>query len=725
MRIVVAVVAALIVASAAPAAHAQSSASCPWMKKGASPEQRANELVAAMTLDQKIHQLHQSDPPWLTHYGMAGHVDATPELCIPELALSDAGSGVAGEQIGTTTFPSGVAQAAMFDPALERRFGQAVGEEAWNKGINVMLGPGVNIARTPLNGRNFEYMGEDPYLAGQTAAAAIRGLQSNPVLGEVKHYAANNQETDRMTIDSVVDERTLREIYLPAFEAAVKEGHVGSIMCSYNRLNGKYACENPELLDGYLRRDWGFDGFVTSDWGATHSTIGSALAGMNLEMHGIPSQYYTDPLKQAVLDGKVPMARLDTMVRQIFVPMFRFGLFDHPAAAQPGAFTAQVSTPEHRAIARQMAEEATVLLKNDGDLLPLDKGTGRTIGVPGYAANPLGASNTSGGGGSSKGSGVPTPVSPLEAIEQLAAAHGDRVLYSDGAKTADATAVASASDVVIAFASDSELEGADRTDLTMHPGVCPFPVCVSVPGEDQDAMIDAATAANPKTVVVIDAGAPVAMPWLSDVKAVLQPFYSGTENGNAIAEILYGEAYPSGKLPQTFPRRVADSPLTTQQQYPGKDGKAVYSEGLRVGYRWFDAAGVQPLFPFGYGLSYTRFAYSGLKVTPRGHGARVRFTIANTGARPGAETGQVYVGFPPYAGEPPRQLKAFHKVALAPGESSRVSVDLPARAFSDWSMSRHAWVEPGGRYTISVGGSSRDLPLERAVKLRSRGPVGP
>src|SRR3954469_9887750 len=647
----------------APAAPAQSGSNCPWMQGNKTAEGRADELVKAMTLDQKIHEVTWSNPPWMFYYGTAGHVDGTPSLCIPTLVLSDAGSGVAGLQNGTTMFPSGVAQAATWDPALERRFGESLAQEAWNKGINVMLGPGLNIARIATNGRNFEYFGEDPFLTGTMVSAAVRGIQSQKALAQLKHYAANNQETDRQTIDARVEERTLREIYLPGFERAIKEGHLGSVMCSYHRLNGKYACENPELLDGYLRRDWGFDGFVTSDWGATHSTIGSALAGMNLEMHGIPSQYYTDPLKQAVLDGKVPMARLDKMVRQIFVPMFRFGLFDHPAAAQPAAFSAQVSTPEHRAIARQMAEEATVLLKNDGDLLPLDKGTGRTIGVLGYAANPVGASNTSGGGGSSKGSGVPTPVSPLEAIEQLAAAHGDRVLYSDGAKTGDATAVASASDVVVAFASDSELEGADRTDLTMHPGVCPFPVCVSVPGEDQDAMIDAATAANPKTVVVIDAGAPVAMPWLSDVKAVLQPFYSGTENGNAIAEILYGEAYPSGKLPQTFPRQVADSPLTTQQQYPGKDGKAVYSEGLRVGYRWFDAAGVQPLFPFGYGLSYTRFAYSALKVTPRGHGARVRFTIANTGARPGAETGQVYVGFPPYAGEPPRQLKAFRKVA--------------------------------------------------------------
>src|SRR3954453_4389100 len=315
--------AAVLVALVAGAASADQATGCPWMDAGKSPEQRANELIAAMTLDQKIHQVHQSDPPWLLYYGTAGHIDGTPELCIPTTVLSDAGSGVAGVQQGTTTFPSGVAQAAMWDPALERSFGEAMGQEAWNKGINVMLGPGMNIARIATNGRNFEYMGEDPFLTGATAAAAVRGIQSNPVLAQGKHYAANNQETDRNTIDAVVDERTMREIYLPGFERAIKDGQAGSIMCSYNVLNGKHACENPELLDGYLRRDWGFTGFVTSDWGATHSTVESALAGLDMEMNAAGTQYYADPLKQAVTDGKVPTTRLDGMLRHIFVSMFR------------------------------------------------------------------------------------------------------------------------------------------------------------------------------------------------------------------------------------------------------------------------------------------------------------------------------------------------------------------------------------------------------------------
>src|SRR3954453_1236120 len=314
MRRVMWLAVAAIALFVVPPAHAQQQhPTCPWIQGAKTPEQRAGELIKAMSFDQKLHQVTFSNPPWFFHYGTAGHIDATPELCIPEINLSDAGSGVAGMQQGTTTFPSGVAQAAMWDPALSRAFGEAMGQEAWNKGINVMLGPGMNIARIATNGRNFEYFGEDPFLAGKTAAATIRGIQSQNVLAQAKHYAANNQETDRMTVDSRVDERTLREIYLPAFERAIKEGGLGSIMCSYNRLNGPYACENHELLDGYLRRDWGFEGFVTSDWGATHSTVESARAGLDLEMHAIPATYYGDALKQAVEDGKVPMARLNLM----------------------------------------------------------------------------------------------------------------------------------------------------------------------------------------------------------------------------------------------------------------------------------------------------------------------------------------------------------------------------------------------------------------------------
>jgi beta-glucosidase len=707
--------AAVVVGVFGGAGSAQA-ASCPWMKPGQSPDQRASELIGAMTLDQKINQLHQSNPPWFIYWGTAGHVDGTPSLCIPTIVMSDAGSGVAGGQQGTTTFPSGIAQAATWNPLLEHQFGEALGQEAYDKGINVMLGPGMDTARIATNGRNFEYFGEDPFLAGTMVASAIRGVQSNPVLAQAKHFAANDQETDRNTVSAIVDQRTLREIYLAPFEAAVKQGHVGSIMCSYNRLNDVYACQNKQLLEGYLRHDWGFDGFVTSDWGATHSTVDSAMAGLDIEMNATPAQYYGDPLKAAVQSGKVPMARLNLMLRQVFLPMFRFGLFDHPVKDQPGAYGSEPSTPEHRALARRIAEEATVLLKNDPGTLPLSSAGGKTIGVLGYAANPVGASNTSGGGGSSKDvTEVPQPVSPLEGIEQQAAAHGDKVLYADGSSQADATAVAKASDVVIAFAADTEQEGSDRPDLGFRPGVCPF-VCGNVP-LDQDAMIDAAAAANPNTVVVIAAGAPVAMPWLGAVKAVVDQWYAGIENGNAIAAILYGQANPSGKLPQTFPKSLSDMPTRTPQQYPGVGGKAVYSEGLKVGYRWFDSEGIAPLFPFGYGLSYTTFAFSHVKTAAKRDHATVSFTLRNTGPRRGADVSQVYVGFPSWTGEPPHQLKGFEKADLESGASKRITVDLTRRAFSYWNDRTSRWRVGRGCYSILVGDSSRNLPLHKSVPM--------
>src|SRR5947208_15956196 len=385
-----------------------------------SPEQRADMLIHAMSFDQKLHMTTFSEPQWFAHYGTAGHVDAIPELCIPEINMSDAGSGVVGLQQGTTVFPSGIAQAAMWDPSMSRRFGEALGQEAFAKGINVMLGPGMDMARIATNGRNFEYGGEDPFLTGQTMAAAIQGIQSNPVLAEAKHYVLNDQEYDRNTVDVTVDDRTLHEIYLAPFEAAIKQGHVGSVMCSYNLAFGHHVCENKELLNGILRDQWGFDGFVTSDWGATHSTAPSANAGMDLEMPAAPPHYYGSALGDAIKAGKVPMTRLDAIVRHIFVPMFRYGLFDNPPVGQPNAYLDGADTPAHHALAREIAEESTVLLQNKGNLLPLDGGKNRRIAVIGSAANPVGATGNSGGGGSSHGTGLPSPVSPLEGITRVA-----------------------------------------------------------------------------------------------------------------------------------------------------------------------------------------------------------------------------------------------------------------------------------------------------------------
>lgn len=712
------------------AAEAAAGPCAAWMDRAKTPDQRADALVAAMDQAQKLHMLTFDDPPWFLYYGTAGHVGATPELCIPDLVLSDAGSGVAGLQIATTTFPSGVAQASTWDPSLQRRLGRAIGKEAHQKGINVMLAPGMNIARTSFGGRNFEYFGEDPQLAARTAVSVIQGIQDNPVLADAKHFAVNNQETDRMTVDARVGERAMREIYLPAFEASVKEANVGSVMCAYNRVNGPYACQNEALLDRVLRDDWGFDGFVVSDWGAVHSTARSAMAGLDLEMNAVASPLPTggiygaggryfgaDQLRAALREGTLTQARLDDMVRNIVRPMFEHGLFDRPVKPGLLPFLRDVSTPEHLALARRVAAEGTVLLKNRNRLLPLDRSGGRTIAVIGWAANPVGAANATAGGGSSHGSGLPPRiVSPLQGILTAAARNGDRVVYVEGSSGLDARAAARAADVVVVVATDGSTEGSDRADLGLRPSVCLTVFCSAIPVE-QERMIAEATAANPRTVVVLDVGGPVRMPWLDAAGAVLVPWYGGLEHGNALADVLYGVREPGGRLPQTFPTSERQVPLT-RAQYPGKDGRATYSEGLLVGYRWFDAKGEKPMFPFGYGLGYTRFRYSDLAVRRDGNGAVATFRVTNTGKRAGADVAQVYVAAPAASGEPPRQLKGFRKVRLAAGASREVTVRLDRRAFAHWDARRDRWDVDPGRYRVLVGPHSRDLRLRGAVEMR-------
>ena len=705
-----------------------------WMDRQKSPDARARALVSAMSLDQALHMVTFGNPPWLTYYGTAGHVEAIPELCVPDLVLSDAGSGVAGAQIATTVFPSGVAQASTWSPPLQRRLGRAIGAEAHLKGINVMLAPGMNIARTPYLGRNFEYFGEDPYLASRTAVAVIKGIQDNPVIADAKHYAVNNQETDRMTVDAKVDERTMRELYLPAFEASVKEAKVGSVMCAYNRVNGPYACQNKTLLDKVLREDWGFEGFVVSDWGAVHSTVPSVKAGLDLEMNvfdvpaqfteifGAGSRYYADDkLRAALAERRITRAQVDTMVRNIVRPMFRLGLFDDPV--QPGVdpFLRDVSTPEHRAIARRVAAEATVMLKNRRGLLPLSSGTsgadsGRTIAVIGWAANPVGAANSTSGGGSSHGSGLPPRVvTPLEGIQTQAQARGDRVIYVEGSNVEDARLAAAAADIAVVVATDGSTEGSDRPDLGLRPGVCATVFCAAIPLE-QEKMIAAVTEANPRSVVVLDIGGPVRMPWLKDAGAVLVPWYGGLEHGNALGSVLYGEMEPGGRLPQTFPRSEKQVRFT-QQQYPGSKGRAVYSEKLLVGYRWYDAKREQPLFPFGFGLGYTSFSYRDLDVRRTPQGARVSFTVRNTGDRAGSAVPQLYVSAPRSTGEPPKQLKGYRKVHLPAGGSTRVTLRLDRRAFAYWSAKRNRWSVAPGTYRVQVGSSSRALPLRATLHM--------
>ena len=702
-------------------------ASCPWMNSSLSPDTRASMLLGAMSLPQKIAMVHQAYP--LDYrYGAAGWIPAIPALCIPDLVLNDAGQGVGDGQSGTTAFPAPISQAASWDPSLQYDFGAAVGKEAWDKGIDVWLAPGIETDRVPMNGRNWEYGSEDPYLAGQAATAIVRGVQSEHVIATVKHYITNSQETNRMTVSSDIDMRTLQEIYEPQYEAAIQQGHAGSVMCSYNRINGVYSCENPTTL-GILDKQFGFQGFVMSDWGGTHSTVASAKAGLDMEMNITPGTYYGSALQTAVQNGQVPMATLNDMVLRILRPMFWVGVFDHPPAAQPQAFSAPVSTQDHIEIARRVSEEGTVLLKNQDNILPIT-GQGKTIAVIGPAASQAGAEDEYNGEGSGhipEAGATPAVVSPQQAITQRAGADGDTVLYADGTSTADAVAAAKAASTAIVFVGDSESEGIDRANLTMPKAstVCTLAGCT--PGTfDQDALVSQVAAANPNTVVVVDTGGPVLMPWLNQVKGLFEAWYPGQEDGNAIAALLFGDVDPSGRLTETFPAAQNDLPTQTAAQYPGVTEPsdtvgphAKYSEGLLVGYRWYDAKHLTPLFPFGFGLDYTTFSYSGMHLSADTAGslATVSFSVTNTGSRKGADVPQLYVGDPASTGEPPWQLKGFQRVTLLPGASAKVSLPLDARAFSWWNAKSNNWTVSPGCYTIAIGHDERDLTMHEVLAV--------
>ncbi|MGA9857945.1 MAG: glycoside hydrolase family 3 C-terminal domain-containing protein [Solirubrobacteraceae bacterium] len=700
-------------------------ASCPWMNASLSPDTRARMLLGAMTLSDKIAMVHQPEPDGF-HYGAAGWIPAIPSLCVPDLVLNDAGEGVGDQQVQTTAFPSPIAQSSSWDPSLQYDFGAALGQEAANKGINVQLAPGVETDRVPMNGRNWEYGSEDPYLSGQMGVAEVQGIQSQHVIAVVKHFIANSQESNRMTDSSDVSERTLEEIYAPQYEAAVRQGGAGSVMCSYNRINGVYACENPTTL-GILDHQFGFDGFVVSDWGGTHSTVASAKAGLDMEMNVTPGTHYSSALQTAVQDGQVPMSTLNDMVLRILRSMFRIGLFDHPVAAQPGAYAANVSTPAHVALARTISEAGTVLLKNQDGILPLT-GHGQTLAVIGQPAGAAGAENEYNGNGSGhipEFGDIPV-VSPQQGISQRAAANGDAVVYADGTSTLDAVAAAKAASVAVVFAGDAESEGIDRTDLTLHGGTCQLTGCTPQP-YDQNALISAVTAANPNTIVVLNTGGPVLMPWLSSVKGLFEAWYPGQEDGNAIAALLFGDVDPGARLPETFPASQGDIPIQSAAQWPGvpQAGDSVgphsaYSEGLLVGYRWYDAKGITPLFPFGFGLDYTSFGYSAMRLTAGGSGGAVATAsihVANTGGRTGADVPQMYVEDPASTGEPPRQLEGYSHISLAPGAATTVSMALTARALSWWDTTTHAWTVSSGCYTVAIGPNERDLAARQVLAV--------
>ncbi len=670
----------------------------PPLDLSSTTEPKLDALIARMTLEEKIQMVHGEH-----RRGFIGYVPAIPRLGIPELALTD---GPAGVRHGPgTAFPAPVAMAATWDRALAEQYGSAMGAECLAKGQNILLAPMVNIVRVPEGGRNFETFGEDPYLTAQIATADIKGIQSQGVIAEVKHYAANNQEKQRLTVSAEVDERTLREIYLPAFEAAVKEAKVGSVMAAYNKVNGTYSSENSYLLKDILKDEWGFDGFVVSDWGATHSTIGAANNGLDMEMPN--GEFFGEKLLAAVKSGQVSVATIDDKVRRILRVVMRFGFFERPAAIGAIDYDAQAQ------VARRVAQAGVVLLKNEGNLLPLDSTRFKTIAVIGPYADRA----TSGGGGSARIAPLDT-VSPLGAITRrigktatvrfLKFVPGSDLARSDPATNstgllADAVQLAKSCDLAIVFARDFETEGSDRASIELP--------------EEQDQLIKGVVGANKQTIVVLNTGCMVLMnKWVGDVPAIVQGWYPGQDDGNVIADVLFGNVNPSGKLPITFPKARQDVAVSTTEQYPGAGGIGRYSEGVFVGYRHFDKHNLEPQFPFGHGLSYTTFEYSNIRLSrsriKAGEPLTVEVQLKNTGRRQGAEVVQFYIQDVQASVERPiKELKGFEKVMLKPGQSKVVKAEFNERSFAFYDTNRKKWIVEPGQFKVLIGSSSRDIRL--------------
>jgi beta-glucosidase len=651
---------------------------------------RARQIVTKMTLDEKITELHGVHDA--TRYRM---VPGVPRLGIPDLWMTNGPAGVgpggASPQPPATAMPAPIALAATWDPELARTYGKIEAEETRSLGSQLFESPDINIARVPQGGRVFESFGEDPFLTGRIAVATIEGIQSTGIMANVKHYLANNQETDRHTVNEEIGERALREIYMPGFEASIKEAHSASLMCAYPKVNGAFSCENAPLLNEVLKKEWGFDGFVLSDWGATQSTVASALNGLDLEMPtGI---YFDQSLRKAVDAGEVPASLLDEKLVRRFAKMIEFGDFGPQPKPVP------IPALEHGAISRQIAAQGMVLLKNEGGLLPLDANSLKTVLIVGpYAVRP-----SSGGGGSSH----VIPLYTITPYDGLSAELQGRTSVMDGSDINAAADAGKHAQMVIVMVGDQDTEGHDQS--LMLPAA-------------QNDLIRAVARANPKTVVVVKSGSAVLMPWIDSVPVVLEAWYPGEEDGHAVADVLTGKVNPSGKLPLSFPRSVEDTLASNPEQFPGVNGAAHYSEGLEVGYRGYTAHNIPPLFPFGFGLSYAQFEFGGLKVSkqPGSADAIVSFKVTNTGKRAGAEVAQLYLGFPAIdeGNEPPLQLKAFSKVTLNPGEAKTVELKLDARAFSYWSEKTHAWTVAQGEFQVMVGDSSANTPLKANLTIR-------
>ncbi|ELY95643.1 beta-glucosidase family protein [Natrialba taiwanensis] len=699
-------------------------------------------LLEELTLAEKIRLVHGAADPDGT---ATGYVPGNDRLGIPPVTVVDGPLGVRAMGERATAFPASIALAASWNPELAREFGTAIGRETAAHDQDVLLGPGVNIIRTPTGGRNFEYYSEDPHLSARMGVGTIEGIQSAGVSATVKHYVANNQETNRYEVSADVSERALRELYLPAFRAAVEEGDVDAVMTAYNRVNGIYMSDHERLLSDVLKGEWDFDGLVVSDWWGTRSTVDAARAGLDLEMPGVElteyfpemdadsfdddpnppngtssdfppipdvSAYFGEPLREAIESGEIDESILDDKVSRLLSMLESTGR-QNVAKCETGSpsddSTGELDTPAHRELARDIAIEGTVLLTNDG-VLPLSESDSVAVIGPNADAAKLG------GGGSSEVSPF-TETGPLAGIESRAADvsfergvnpiaessfFGDSELAdANGSASAaetsidDAVSAAASADCAVVIAQDDATEFTDRDSIEL-------------PGRQND-LIDAVAEAAERTVVVLRTSGPVELPWLDAVDAVLETWYPGQADGEALAAVLFGDADPGGRLPVTFGRSAADYPTADETAFPGTDDVAQYEEGVFVGYRYFDDCDIEPLFPFGHGQSYATFEYDDVTVSETDDGCDVTVDLRNVGTRAGKAVVQVYVGKSAApVPTPERELAGFESVELGAGDSATVPVSLAREAFAYYDENS-GWIVPDGSNTVHVGRSSRDI----------------
>ncbi|MGB7750008.1 MAG: glycoside hydrolase family 3 C-terminal domain-containing protein [Candidatus Acidiferrales bacterium] len=713
----------------------------PWMNPKLSPEERADMVLKQLTLDEKLALLHGNGmahaPQWqmpLSHLanGGAGYVEGVKRLGIPPLLISDAGYGVRDSGANgrySTAMPSSLGAAASWDQDSACEFGTVIGQELRAQGFNMTLGGGVDLAREPRNGRTFEYAGEDPLLAGTVVGNLMKCEQAQHVVGDVKHYVMNDQETGRFFVNAVISKRAMQESDLLAFHIAISIANPGAVMCSYNRINGDFGCENSYTLHDVLENEWGFRGFVISDWGGTHSTEKASAAGLDQEQP--MADFFGPKLKEAVEAGKVPLSEIDDHVRRILYAEFLSGIIDDPP--QPGV----VDVEKGFAVSQRIEEKSIVLLKNSPTVLPIDPSKVHTIAIIGGHAD---VGMISGGGSAQvdppggnaimppgKGATIwqkPVwfPTSPLKALQTKLP--NARIDFDPGTDPKSAANLAKSADLAIVFAYQWLAEDMDVPSLSLP--------------NNQDALIEQVAAANPHTIVVLETGTAVTMPWIDKVAGVVEAWYAGSSGHKALANVLVGDVNPAGKLPLSFPKSEADLPHPDAPKIPAESqvragdvadngaptanasaraGYAVhYDEGPEVGYKWYEAQNKKPLFPFGFGLSYTTYAYSGLSVDSTNKTAS--FNVTNTGTRTGTEIAQVYGRLPKGSDESFKRLVGWKRITLAPGESQTVTVAIDDRVLKTFDEAKNAWNLPPGEYEVLAGSSSDNTPLTASLVLR-------